>query len=75
MMEPISIHNVPAHLDATGRPKWDQKKQNPQSHAGGSEGGENASVIEDSAGTDDNDRKSPRGGSDGIVGTQVDLEA
>jgi hypothetical protein len=74
-MEPISIHTVPAHLDATGRPKWDQQKRNPESSDGRSGGGENASNIEDAAGTDDNDPKPPRGGSDGIVGTQVDIEA
>jgi hypothetical protein len=75
MMEPISIHNVPAHLDATGRPKWDQQKRNPQSHEGRSGDSENQGDTKDSGDAVATDRDTPRPRSDGIVGTQVDLEA
>jgi hypothetical protein len=75
MMEPISIHNVPVHVDATGRPKWDQQKRNPRSHEGRSGGSENQGDAKDSVDADATDRDTPRRGSDGIIGTQVDLEA
>lgn len=74
-MEPISIHNLPAHLDATGRPKWDQQKQKPKSHEGDSGDGENAGDTEAFAAAESDERHPPRRGSDGVVGTQVDLEA
>ena len=71
MTDPISIHNVPAQLNMLARPKWDRQKKNSQ--PGGESGGNAGNATDEES--SDGQEVSSRHVSDGIVGTQVDLEA
>jgi hypothetical protein len=74
-MEPIPIHSLPLPLVSTSRPQRDQgraKQDLPGRRPGKDETTENA--AEDSA-KKNSDQETPRRGSDGIVGTLIDVEA
>lgn len=74
-MEPIPIHSLPLPLVSTSRPQRDQgraKQDLPGKRPGKNDAAEND--AEDSA-KKSTDQDTPRRGSDGIVGTLIDVEA
>lgn len=72
MMEPIPIQNVPPQMDSPGRRPPNRKAQNQKSNEKRAQSEEQAK--DGAAGTRGHEREPPQCGSDGIVGTLVDLE-
>ena len=74
-MEPISIQNVPAHADLESRPKWDQRKRKSTSRDANDDDAGHRTDDARVDGADNDQPLSSHRASDGIVGSQIDIEA